>query len=63
MKKPIKWPNWTNQYEDLKENNKAIRRITVADRAWDRANRIVLSCISAGRNLVAEFRKVKHEQS
>ena len=49
--KVMKWPKWTDQYEDIKRDKYRFRRITGTDRAWNWIDDTCANLISAIRNL------------
>ena len=56
--KQLKWPKWTEQYEDIKENTKTIRLLTRFERTWGRLDRADTSNMARSRNLYRTYRKV-----
>jgi hypothetical protein len=57
MNKQIKWPIWTEQYEDITSSSKRIRKVTKLDRAWRGYYRLVADGVATARYLLRALRR------
>lgn len=56
--KQLKWPKWTEQYEDIKEDSKTIRILTRPERTWGRLDHTHVGALPRTRTVRRTLRKI-----
>lgn len=56
--KQMKWPKWTEDYQELEDHNDQARNRTATDRFWNPVEDFLSGLMAAIRHLAGTFGKV-----